>query len=120
MIPLDEAYCIIDENTFSLESATILVSDSLNRVLAEDIVSDLDIPHFNKAILDGYACRNVDLPGPFKIVDEIPAGKLPVIEVHKGECSRIMAGAPIPAGADMVFKEENHIVRYVFCHLMLL
>lgn len=111
MISLEEAYRIINDNTVTLGTETILMSDSLNRVLAEDIISDLNIPPFDKAILDGYACRSVDLPGPFKIVDEIPAGKLPVIEIHEGECARIMAGAPIPSGADVVFKEEYHIIQ---------
>jgi molybdopterin molybdotransferase len=111
MISLEEAYRIINENTDILDTNTILMSDCLNRVLAEDVLSDSNVPPFDKAILDGFACRKADLPGPFTIVDEIPAGKQSTIEIKEGQCARIMAGAPLPDGADMVFMEEQHIIQ---------
>jgi molybdopterin molybdotransferase len=111
MIPFEEANRIIREAVVPLEPETVLLADSLNRVLAEDIISDVNLPPFNKAAMDGFACRKADLPGPLKIVDEIPAGKFPTVEIHDGECARIMTGAPVPIGADTVFMVEYHEIE---------
>jgi molybdopterin molybdotransferase len=111
MIPFDEANQIIRNSVSPLGIETVMLADSLNRVLADDIVSDVNIPPFNKAAMDGFACRREDLPGPFRIVDEIPAGKFPTVEINEGECARIMTGAPIPAGADTVFMVEYHEIQ---------
>lgn len=111
MIPFEEAYQIIRNAVIPLEKETVLLADSQNRILAEEIVSDVNIPPFNKAAMDGFACRRTDLPGPLRIVDEIPAGKFPTVEIKEGECARIMTGAPIPAGADVVFMVEYHEIQ---------
>lgn len=111
MISLEEAYRIIENNIVPVDTVTILVSDCLNRVLAQDIISDVNIPPFDRATLDGYACRKIDLPGPFQIVEEIPAGKLPSVIIEEGQCARIMAGAPLPDGTDLVFMEEHHMLQ---------
>jgi len=111
MIAFEEANRIIRESAVTLGIETVLLADSQNRILAEDIVSDVNIPPFNKAAMDGFACRRADLPGPLRIVDEIPAGKFPTIEIGDGECARIMTGAPIPKGADTVFMVEYHEIE---------
>ncbi|MDA3930831.1 MAG: molybdopterin molybdotransferase MoeA [Prolixibacteraceae bacterium] len=90
---------------------TVLLADSLNRVLAVDVVSDINIPPFNKAAMDGFACKRADLPGPFKIVEDIPAGKFSDKTINKGECARIMTGAALPKGADTVFMVEYHEIQ---------
>src|SRR6476660_8964362 len=80
-----------------------LAADTLGLVLAEDIASDLDMPPFDKAMMDGFALRTSDLhdgQGEFAIVEEIMAGMTPKVEVKAGEASRIMTGAPIPRGID--------------------
>ena len=110
MIEFHEALKIIQENVKSLEIEVISLENSMGRVLAEDVVSDVNIPPFDKAAMDGFACRKEDLPGPFKIVDEIPAGKFPLHEIERGECARIMTGAPVPDGADTVFMIEHHVL----------
>lgn len=111
MIPFEEANQIIRNAISPLGTETVLLADSLNRVLAEDIVSDINLPPFNKAAMDGFACRKADLPGPLKIVDEIPAGKFPTVEIGEGQCARIMTGAPVPVGADTVFMVEYHEIK---------
>jgi molybdopterin molybdotransferase len=111
MIPFEEAYQIIRTSVVPLEKETVLLADSQNRILAEEIVSDVNIPPFNKAAMDGFACRRSDLPGPLRIVDEIPAGKFPTVEIKESECARIMTGAPIPVGADVVFMVEYHEIQ---------
>lgn len=106
-----EALKIIRKNLNTLGSEKVLLADSLNRILAVDVVSDVNIPPFNKAAMDGFACKRADLPGPFKVVDDIPAGKYPEVEIKKGKCARIMTGAPVPKGADCVFMIEYHEIE---------
>lgn len=108
MITFDEALQIISHNTKQLDAETIPLAGCLNRVLAEDIFSDTDLPPFNKSAMDGFACKRANLPGPLKVVEVIPAGKFSEVVLHDGECSRIMTGAPVPDGADTVFMIEYH------------
>jgi molybdopterin molybdotransferase len=82
----------------------------LGRVLAEDVTSDLDMPPFDKAMMDGYAVRSVDVEGGsavLEIVEEITAGRTPTENVGAGQAARIMTGAPMPAGADAVVMVER-------------
>lgn len=111
MITLNEALQIIRDHVKPLDTETVTLSKALNRVLAEDIYSDIDLPPFNKSAMDGFACKREDLPGPMKVVEEIPAGRFSELILHKGECARIMTGAPVPTGADMVFMIEYHEIN---------
>jgi molybdopterin molybdotransferase len=81
-------------------------------VLAEDVTSDLDLPPFDKALVDGYALRSGDLgPGGgdrrLTIVEEITAGRTPTRSLGPREASAIMTGAPLPPGADAVVMIEQ-------------
>ncbi len=110
LITFDEAYRIVMESAFRTGTEKISFDDSLNRVLAEDIRSDMDMPPFNKATVDGFACRKADLERELAIIETIPAGKPPEKKVTSGTCSRIMTGAEIPEGADMVFMVEDSAI----------
>ena len=85
----------------------VALSASYGRILAENVVSDTDMPPFPKSAMDGYACRREDLASPLKVVGEVAAGEMPNIGVGPGECIRIMTGAPLPDGADFVVMVEN-------------
>ena len=61
MITFEKAYETVMNSAFTTGTEIISFTDSLNRVLAEDIISDMDIPPFNKATVDGFACRKADL-----------------------------------------------------------
>lgn len=111
MSELKDALEIIKKSVALPRSETVLLNDSLNRILAEDVLSDVNLPPFDKAAMDGFACRRADLPGPLKIIEEIPAGKFPEHKISKGECARIMTGAPVPLGADVVFMIEYHEIQ---------
>src|SRR5438876_14779 len=79
-----------------------LHASSLGLVLAEDIASDLDMPPYDKALMDGYAVRADDLPeghGCLTVIEEITAGQTPRLPVGPGQATRIMTGAPLPVGA---------------------
>lgn len=106
MITVEKAIEIIRNNTKPLGTEKVSLDNALGRVLGEDIISDVNIPPFNKSAMDGYACRMDDLPGPLKILEEIPAGKSPTKPVTEGYCSKIMTGAEVPKGADTVIMVE--------------
>ncbi len=87
-----------------------LAPAALGLVLAEDVASDLDMPPYDKAMMDGFAVRAADLPegrGTLRVVEEITAGRTPRRPVGPGEAARIMTGAPMPAGADAVVMVER-------------
>jgi molybdopterin molybdotransferase len=107
MITFEEALNIIATQPVFGSIARIGFMESVGRVLAEPVVADVSMPPFNKAAMDGYACREADLPGPLRIIEEIPAGKQPERSVEPGTCSRIMTGAPLPEGADCVIMDEH-------------
>jgi molybdopterin molybdotransferase len=89
---------------------TVELADALGLVTAEAVVSDVDSPPFDKAVMDGFALRSADLAGPetrLRIVEQVIAGMLPSIAVTAGTATRIMTGAPVPQGADGVVKVED-------------
>jgi len=89
---------------------TVPMSDAYGLVLAENIVSQEEVPHFDNSAVDGFAVRAQDvanLPATLRIVDEIAAGGIPNVVVGPGETSRIMTGAPMPNGADAVVMVED-------------
>jgi molybdopterin molybdotransferase len=111
MLTVSEATAIVLANVTSLTPArAALVPETLGLLLAEDITSDLDMPPFDKAMMDGFALRCADLSegnAEFAIIEEIPAGKTPTRVVGQGQAARIMTGAPIPQGADAVVMIER-------------
>jgi molybdopterin molybdotransferase len=107
MITVDDATKIL--NRFSLDRVTsVKLKDSYGRVLAEDIVSGIDVPSFDRSDMDGYAIRDQDLDGRrFKLVGEMHAGGDLEVAIGEGECSYVATGANIPDGANLVIPVEN-------------
>lgn len=90
------------------------LDDALGAVLAQDIVSPLDIPAWTNSAMDGYAARgedvrgaSVDRPVRLRVLEHIPAGHFPTRALGPGECARIFTGAPLPEGADTVVRQED-------------
>jgi len=109
MIPVSEAIKFIKSETFSLKSETIDLSESIGRVLAEDIFSDMDLPPFDRSQMDGFAVNSEETrnaPAKLKIIGESVAGKGFDRKLKRGEAVRIMTGARVPDGADAVQKVE--------------
>ena len=85
---------------------------ALDRVLAEDITSPIDLPPWTNSAMDGYAIRSGDVdagtgPVELRVVEEIRAGRFPTRTLRAGECARIFTGAPLPEGADGVIRQED-------------
>jgi molybdopterin molybdotransferase len=107
MIRFEEALDIVLGRAQQTGRETISFLSSTGRVLAEDIVSDVDMPPFNKAAVDGFACRMADITGELKIRETIVAGAEPKERITEGTCSKIMTGAAVPDGADVVVMVED-------------
>jgi molybdopterin molybdotransferase len=106
MIAFEKALEMVLTSVKLASTQQVKLQNSLDRVLAEDIYSDIDMPPFNKSAMDGFACRLQDLSNELEIVDEIPAGAVPSKTVRHNQCARIMTGAVVPGGADFVLMKE--------------
>jgi molybdopterin molybdotransferase len=107
MITLNDALQIVLSSARPLGSECVELSDALGRVLAEDVAADMDMPPFDKALRDGYACRRADLGRALIVIETIPAGTSPTREVGPNQCAKIMTGAAVPRGADCVVMLEQ-------------
>ena len=114
MISVEEALERILSYVHVLEPEERPILDALGQVVAEDVVSPLDIPPHDNTAMDGYAVRAADTSGAHKdapvtlrVVGELAAGYLFEGEVRPGAAVRIMTGAPIPRGADAVVPFEE-------------
>lgn len=114
MISVDEALAYILKHFKPLEPETVPLLEALDRVLTEDIVSDINIPPFNNSAMDGYAVRANDVvnaskehPITLRVIGEVAAGYTAQGSVEPGTAMRIMTGAPLPPGADAVVRFEE-------------
>jgi len=107
MKTFEEAFEIVMRSAFDTKTETIPFYDSCCRILAEDISSDNEMPPFNRSAVDGYACHKSDMLDEMEVVETIPAGKEPQKTVGKNQCSKIMTGAIVPDGCDIVFMVED-------------
>ena len=92
---------------------TVAIQNALHRVAAEDVTATIPVPPFARSPFDGYAFRGADTqsatrenPAVLKVVEEIPAGVMPKVEILQGHAAKILTGAPIPQGADATIKYE--------------
>ncbi len=114
LIPVEEAM----ERLMNLAEAapitgreTVALADAQGRILAEDLVSTLDLPPWPNSAMDGYALRVADWTGePLPVSQRIFAGQAP-LPLQPGTCARIFTGAPVPEGADCVEMQENAEVQ---------
>ena len=107
MIEFDEAFKIVMKSVFKTDSETIAFNNSCGRILDEDILSDVNMPPFNRSAVDGYACHSSDLFNDLEVFEIIAAGKEPLKMVGKNQCSKIMTGAMVPFDCDIVFMVEE-------------
>jgi molybdopterin molybdotransferase len=117
-LTVDEALRSILEATPVLGSETISASDAAGRILTETILSTRRHPPADCSAMDGYAVRRDDLLGAsaktpisLPVVYEVPAGGHGARPLETGEAARIFTGAPVPAGADAVVRQEDSSVE---------
>jgi molybdopterin molybdotransferase len=114
MIPVEKALKTILVNFRPLGFEKIYILDGRGRVLGENIFSPRNIPSAANSAMDGYAVRHADTKGAakdrplkLKIIEDIPAGKIALKKIKKGEAARIMTGAVVPESADSVIRQED-------------
>ncbi len=110
LLPVREAQERLIKSLTPLGTERITLGKAAGRILAEDLVARRTQPPFDASAMDGFAVRHADvraLPVTLKIVEEIPAGKMPEAKVGAGEAARLYTGSPIPAGADTVVIQEH-------------
>ena len=107
--PLDEALADLLAQALPLEGTeSVSTFDADRRVLAEDLLSSLDVPAHDNSSMDGYAvrCADLDQTDVLAVTQRIPAGSSGQA-LQTGAAARIFTGAPIPPGADAVVMQED-------------
>ncbi|MDD3438656.1 MAG: molybdopterin molybdenumtransferase MoeA, partial [Clostridiaceae bacterium] len=113
-ITVETAKRILSEEKIDIKQSELYILDSLDHVLAEDIVSETDMPPFDRSPLDGYAYKSEDTvnaaensPVTLEVIDYVQAGYVSRKKICNGQAIRIMTGAKIPEGADVVIRYED-------------
>lgn len=113
MISVDEHLAHIIDEVAPLAPLELALLDAHSCLLAEDVVAAVSLPPFDNSAMDGYAVRSADLDPvragtavTLPVVGDIPAGTASPLSVQPGLCVRIMTGAPLPTGADVVVPVE--------------
>jgi len=91
------------------DTETLPLKQTLGRVLAQDVISPINVPSYDNSAMDGYAFIATDLSdtsAKLNVVGKAYAGHPYLNEVRSGECVRIMTGAAIPRGCDTVIAQE--------------
>ena len=112
LLPIGEAENLIAQRIAPVDGReTVGLRAALGRVLVGDIIAPVNVPPFDNSAVDGYAVRGDDLAFDGEkrlcIVDRVTAGHAVQHNVGAGEAIRIFTGAPMPAGADTVFMQED-------------
>lgn len=114
MLTVAEAKQTILDGIHVLPPRARVLTEALDCVLAEDIVSPMNLPAWDNSAVDGYAVRCADIenaaennPIHLRVTGEIPAGAEDGGALEPQTCVRIFTGAPIPKGADAVVMQED-------------
>ncbi|WP_312149485.1 molybdopterin molybdotransferase MoeA [Paenibacillus odorifer] len=112
-LQVKEAQAKIIKYANPLESEDVSLDECCGRYLAEKVIAPHPFPAFNRSSMDGYAiiagdtrnCVNGQVVW-LEIVDNIPCGAVPAVDITPGTAARIMTGAQVPVGADAVVMLE--------------
>ncbi len=107
LLPVEEALSrVLASVTPVRETLCVPLLQALGKVLAEEVVSSLDVPGEDNSAMDGYALRAADAGMALPVSQRSPAGQVGA-PLQPGTAARIFTGAAIPAGADTVVMQEN-------------
>lgn len=112
--PLDEALAeLLARAPRPPACESLALERALGRVLGEDLLAPMDLPHWDNSAMDGYALCSADLPrsgGSLTVGARIAAGDTRGMSLPLGQAARIFTGAPLPTGADCVVPQELCVV----------
>ncbi|MEK5752886.1 MULTISPECIES: molybdopterin molybdotransferase MoeA [Acinetobacter] len=109
LITVDQALELILQHTQVLATERLKLNQALNRYLAEDIYSGINLPLFSQSAVDGYAlCTQsaIESESEFHLIGEIRAGQQDELQLQDGQAVRIFTGAKIPLGTTTVARQE--------------
>jgi molybdopterin molybdotransferase len=112
LLPIDEVERILRERVMPVpETETVPLDAAYGRVMASDVTAPISLPPFDNSAVDGYAVRSADLDRAAEtrlaITGRVTAGRAAARPLAPGAAIRIFTGAPMPAGADTVFMQED-------------
>src|SRR5262245_18232319 len=112
LLPVEQAERIIHARVAPVaEVETVSLQAAPGRVLARDVLAPIDLPPFDNSAVDGYAVCHADLDGKAEtrlaVIERVTAGRVATRALPVGAAIRIFTGAPMPAGADTVFMQED-------------
>ena len=120
MLSLEAANELIWEKFKHLpvEYVEVEVLEGIDRIVAEDIVSNVNVPDFSRSMCDGYAVQasdistaNKDNPVALEYLGEVASGEKAAMEIKEGQCAYVSTGSMMPAGADAVIMVEQTKVQ---------
>lgn len=108
MISISEAKSKLQEHVVHTEVITTPLAQSLNHVIAEDVIAPMAMPPFDQSAMDGYALGegNLNIGSSYQVVGEVAAGNSMQWTLKDGQCVRIFTGAAVPASAQTVVQQE--------------
>jgi len=106
MILFNDALNTVLNTNVLMGTESVDLHTAIGRVLSENVISDIDMPPFNKAAMDGFAICESDIENELTIIETVAAGQTPAKKVELGTATKIMTGAPVPEGADFVIQVE--------------
>lgn len=109
LISIDEALALIQSTPSALTAEQLPLTECLNRYLAQDVYSEVDLPTFSQSAVDGYAiCLSSEnlQESVFEVIGEIKAGSELDHQLLQGQAIRIFTGGKIPTGTTHVARQE--------------
>ncbi len=113
LISLEEAQSIVQSRLPLTSVETVPLEKTRGRILAEKVVSSLDVPGFARASMDGFAVQSEDTlaaredrPVSLRLAGSVPMGALPCVRVAQGEAAEVSTGSMMPPGANAVVMIE--------------
>src|SRR5437868_4873401 len=114
MLEMEQALEKILSAIPSVRAEVVALAEAHGRIVADKIISPVDLPLFDNSAMDGYAVRaedlktaSVDKPARLKLLGRIAAGSTSEGEVQPGTCIRLFTGSAVPRGADCVVMQED-------------
>jgi molybdopterin molybdotransferase len=112
LLPVEEAGRLMAEQVSPVsETEAVPIAEALGRVVARDVKSPIALPPFDNSAVDGYAVRHDDIASAgetsLQVTARLQAGALTAPVLGKGQAIRIFTGAPMPAGSDTVYMQED-------------
>lgn len=109
LISIDEALALIQSTPSALTAEQLPLTECLNRYLAQDVYSGVDLPTFSQSAVDGYAiCSSSEnlQDSVFEVIGEIKAGTELDHQLLQGQAIRIFTGGKVPTGTTHVARQE--------------